>query len=98
MCKYCDLDRITALEQAIKANDEKHTIRVGWTEFDLDEEGKETFKQLVAQLEDLSIATNNGYDRLFIDGSWWNNFYKCREKSKGVPAFNYCPYCGRKLD
>lgn len=97
MCKYCDLDKIEALEQAIADNDKKHLIRVGWTEFELDEEGKKTCKQLIAQLKDLSIETNNKRDRLFVDGSWWNSFYQCREKSKGVPAFNYCPICGRKL-
>lgn len=98
MCKYCDLSKIEALEQAIADNDKKHTRRVGWTDFNLDKEGENTFKQLVAQLKDLSIATNDGRDRLFVDGSWWNNFYKCREKSKGVPAFHYCPMCGRKLN
>lgn len=98
MCKFCDLDKITALEQAIANNDKEHTIRTGWETFDLDEEGKKTFKQLIAELKDLSIETNNGNNRLFIDGSWWNDFYKCREKSKGVPAFHYCPMCGRKLD
>lgn len=97
MCKYCDLDKIKALEQAIADNDKKHTVRIGWEKFDLDEKGKEIFKQLVAQLKDLSIETNDGRDRLFIDGSWWNNFYQCRMKSKGVPAFHYCPMCGRKL-
>lgn len=98
MCKYCDFDRIAALEQAIIDNDKAHTIRTGWEDFRLNDEGRETFKQLVAQLKELSIETKNGRDRLFADGAWWNSFYQCREKSKGVPAFNYCPMCGRKLN
>lgn len=96
-CPYCDFEIIATIEQAIKDNDEKHTIRTGWTDFDLDEEGKKNHKKLIEQLLSHSIETLNGCDRLFIDGSWWNDFWKIREKSKGVPAFNYCPKCGRKL-
>lgn len=98
MCKYCDFNKIAALEQAIIDNDKAHTTRTGWEEFRLDDDGQKTFRRLAAQLKELSIETKSGRDRLFADGSWWNSFYQCREKSRGVPAFNYCPVCGRKLN
>ena len=58
MCKYCDLDKIKALEQAIADNDETHTIYVRMTvEFTakLNKQDAENVEQGIMTLDDIDL-------------------------------------------
>lgn len=97
MCKYCDLDKIADIKNAIIENDKENQVRVGWTEVRLSEKGQTIYEQLKKELLERAVPTANGDNRLFMDGTWWNEFWGIWESSKGISSFHYCPMCGRKL-